>query len=414
MKRCMMSSLQTRNAPSDFRVRPAGPVLIVTPWYRPAVGGVARVAERLRDGLSEADVQTHLMVCDGMSSHSRVEQVSGENNVWRFGAPSGAFYRLSLKSVAGTMVRGLSAFARLRRFAGTHGIRAVILIYPCGYQWPFLLLRRTAGLCLIASYHGSEVRHHHRNTAMWRWLARRTLRSSDAVVVCDAALGGRVQELLPGVPLPIWLIPNGVDVQYFCPPRIFRRSNGRPTLVHVSNFAPTKRTLDIIEAFAFAALPSASRLVMVGAGPDLPQAINRVRDLGIQNRVEFVGAVDDVRRHLWGADLFVLASDEESCPLALLEAMACGLPWIASPCGVAASLPAGECGLLVPPRSPRRLAAAMAELMSDPRRRRLMALRASRRARSDFQEDTYVQRHLELIRVVQSGAPVPADVPALA
>jgi len=408
-----MTTCKTSNAPADRPAPTVGSVLIVTPWYRPAVGGVARVAERLRDGLSQAGVETHLMVCDDLSSRSRIERDPAEENIWHFQIPSGAFYRLCFKSVAGTLARGLFALTHLRRFVRTHTIRTVILIYPCGYEWPFLVLRRTAGLRIIGSYHGSEIRQHHSQTALWRWLARRTLQSSDAIIVCDEALGRKVQELLPGIPLPIYLIPNGVDIEHFSRPRDFGRSNNRQTIVHVSNFAPTKRTLDIVEAFSLAAIPGDSRLLMVGAGPDLPRAVERVRGLGIQHRVEFTGAVEDVRQYLWQGDLFVLASDEESCPLSLLEAMASGLPWISTTCGAAASLPAGECGLLVPPRSTHRLAAAIAELSSDPHRRRRMGLRGERRARSDFDKHAYVDRHLELIRLVQSSEPLCASAPVL-
>ena len=89
----------------------------------------------------------------------------------------------------------------------------------------------------------------------------------------------------------------------------------RPTLIHVSSFTPRKRTLDIVTAFSLAKLPSNSRLVMVGVGPDLEAAKALAVTLNVASRVEFVGAPKDIRPFLWQADLLVTASDEESGPL---------------------------------------------------------------------------------------------------
>jgi glycosyltransferase involved in cell wall biosynthesis len=143
---------------------------------------------------------------------------------------------------------------------------------------------------------------------------------------------------------------------------------------------------------------------MVGDGLDRVAATDRARGLGISHRVEFVGMQTDVRPFLWEADAFVLASDDEGAPLVLLEAMSCGLPWVSTAWGPAAILPPGECGFVVPPRSPELLARAMAELIKDPERRRAMGRRARYRAETDFREDAYVERHLQLIRSIQLRA----------
>jgi glycosyltransferase involved in cell wall biosynthesis len=137
---------------------------------------------------------------------------------------------------------------------------------------------------------------------------------------------------------------------------------------------------------------------MVGAGQDFKIAMERAQSFGLGSRVEFVGRQTDVRPFLWRANLFVLASDDEGAPLVLLEAMACGLPWVSTPWGVAATLPSGECGLVVPPRSPHELAAAMAELINDPGRCNEMGLQGRKRVESDFTLQKYLHEHLKLIR----------------
>lgn len=389
-----------------------GPVLLVTPWYRPDVGGVAEVAERLHRTLTKAGVVTHTLVCEAENWH-HIEAHPTVANVWRFRVPSYAFYRLGVRNIAATLIRGPLAFWQILRFVRSHQIRTLILLFPIEYTWPFLLLRYTRDIRLITSCHGSDITKYDIQPSLLRWLFRRVLRGSDAITVVADHLAEQAQKLFPDNLLPIRLIPNCVDINHFAPPPTsFSRLNTRPTLVHVSNFAPTKRTLDIIKAFAIARIPPESRLIMVGAGHDLEAAIERARSLGVDHCVEFVGSQKDVRPYLWQADLFVLASDDEGAPLVLLEAMACGLPWISTPWGAAAVLPPGECGVVVPSRSPDRLAIAMAELINDPQHRRAMGLQGRQRAEIDFGEDKYVDSHLQLIQEVETGAALAPVAPS--
>jgi glycosyltransferase involved in cell wall biosynthesis len=84
--------------------------------------------------------------------------------------------------------------------------------------------------------------------------------------------------------------------------------------------------------------------------------------------------------------------------------MACGLPWVSTPWGVAAALAPGECGLVVPPALPERLASAITELMSDPQRCSEMGLRGRKRVESDYTLDKYLQQHLKVIRETRKSA----------
>jgi len=291
---------------------------------------------------------------------------------------------------------------RLNRFVRSQKIRIIVLIYPIGYAWPFLLLRRVNDVRIVASLHGNDVTKFETYQAPFRWLIREVLQSSDAIIACAKHLERKAQEICSDSTLNVNLIVNCVDSTRFVPPPPnYIRSDSRPTFVHVSNFASKKRTIDIIEAFGEECIPSDARLIMVGDGLDRVAATDRARRLGISHRVQFVGMQTDIRSFLWEADAFVLASDDEGAPLALLEAMACGLPWVSTAWGPAAMLPAGECGFVVPPRSPRLLAAAMAELIKDPKRRLAMGRRARYRAQTDYREEVYVERHLQLIRSIQ-------------
>jgi glycosyltransferase involved in cell wall biosynthesis len=233
-----------------------------------------------------------------------------------------------------------------------------------------------------------------------RWLTRRVLLTADAITVCAKHLAEEAQRIA-GRELDIKLITNCVDIQYFLPAPEPAENRDHATLVHISNFNPKKKTTDIVEAFALAQISDSSRLVMVGNGPDYEATRELAKSLGIADRVNFAGAQKDVRPFLKEADLFVLASDDEGAPLVLLEAMASGLPWVSTPWGAAAILPPGECGLVVPANSPKKLAAAITELINDPERRFSMAKRGRQRAESDFSETTYVEEHCRVIREVE-------------
>lgn len=397
-----MKSLQTTADSDSHKDYAVGPVLLVTPWYKPTIGGVAAVADRLRRLVSRAGVEVHLLVCEKESPRHHIESDPTVKNVWRFEIPAYAFYRPSFKTILATLARGPGAFWRIYQFVRKYNVRTIVLLYPIEYVWPFLLIRYAGGCRLIASCHGNDILKLSNRSTVARWLFRRVLQYADAITVPAIHLPAKAQELFPERPLPIQLIPNCVDIDHFVPcESSSKRSNYRPTLVHISTFTPRKRTLDIIEAFALAAISPESRLIMVGAGPDLEAAIELSRSLGMGQRVEFVGTPKDIRPFLWQADLLVMASDEESGPLTLLEAMACEIPWISTPWGIAAMLPPGECGLVVPSRSPQKLAAVIAELINDPQRRLEMGRRGRRRAELDFGEENYLAKHLRLIKQVE-------------
>ena len=103
--------------------------------------------------------------------------------------------------------------------------------------------------------------------------------------------------------------------------------------MHISNFRPVKRVEDVVDIFARVLGEIPSRLVLVGDGPDLPRARGKVEELGIRDRVVFLGEYTPVQELLSCSDLFLLPSRSESFGLAALEAMACGSPVVASRVG---------------------------------------------------------------------------------
>jgi glycosyltransferase involved in cell wall biosynthesis len=139
----------------------------------------------------------------------------------------------------------------------------------------------------------------------------------------------------------------------------------RPLVVYAGRLVPEKGVRELIEATA--SLPEVG-LVIVGDGPERRALEATAAALGATDRIRFVGAVAhaDVPRYLRHADVVVAPSWFEERGRVVLEAMAAGTPVIAARSGgVAASIEDGVNGLLVAPRSPQALAAAIARVLSD-------------------------------------------------
>ncbi len=152
----------------------------------------------------------------------------------------------------------------------------------------------------------------------------------------------------------IRVIPNFVDLkrmQRRFSPEIHRRfaPSGEKVLIHVSNFRPVKRVDDVIRVFARVRKEIPAVLVMVGDGVEQSNAQYLVEELGLTDAVFFVGMVETVENYLSVADLMLLPSTTESFGLAALEAMACGVPVVATDVGGLPELISeGETGHLYP------------------------------------------------------------------
>jgi len=110
-------------------------------------------------------------------------------------------------------------------------------------------------------------------------------------------------------------------------------SSDEKILAHVSNLRPVKRVLDVIRIFHKVQKEIPSKLILVGDGPDKEKADLLAKELGVKDKVLFLGKSDEIRKILCLTDLFLLPSETESFGLAALEAMAAHTPVISSNTG---------------------------------------------------------------------------------
>jgi glycosyltransferase involved in cell wall biosynthesis len=204
-------------------------------------------------------------------------------------------------------------------------------------------------------------------------------------------------------------IPNGVDTRRFCPATPQTRQDARRALGLeqqavvfgcVARLTEVKRHIDLIEAFAQVhRVAPQVRLLLIGDGPMLAQVQDRMTALGVADAVVLLSFRDDVEAILPALDALVLASSSEGMSNAILEAMACGLPVIATAVGGNLHLVQHETtGLLVPPRDPLSLAAAMQTLVRSPQLAQHMGACARSRVEREFSLDAMVQAFDQMYR----------------
>lgn len=231
------------------------------------------------------------------------------------------------------------------------------------------LLGWITGVPVVHTFHGFHYRHlppvkRRVYLTLERWLARRS------AVLLNVSRSEqescRQAGVLDGARSIV--VPNGVEVPAVWTNPATRPGRGRPVLVNVARHEPEKGVDGVLRvARELDRMGLDFELLLVGDGVQGPALREQVAADGLGERVRFLGFRDDVPALLARADIFVSASHGEGMPLTLLEAMAAGLPSVASDVvGNRDVVEEGQTGFLFPLEQPGRAAKAIARLASDP------------------------------------------------
>lgn len=299
----------------------------------------------------------------------------------------------------------LAITSRILDLHRSEGLDVVHAHYALPHAVSALLARQAAALDgsrpapkVITTLHGTDITLVGTD-ASYAPLTRYALRASDAVTAVSEDLRRRTLESFPGAieEDAIEVIPNFVDVDLFHPGAGSR--SGPPTAVHVSNFRPVKRVPWLVQAFAEAVGDRDARLVLVGEGPDQDECRRLSREHGLGERVRFLGTRDALPELLAPADVFLLASREESFGLSALEAMSCGTPVLATDVGgVGEVVQDGISGRLCPVEDRAAYARALGELLFDRDLARALGAAARRAAEERFERRRVVACYEALYR----------------
>jgi glycosyltransferase involved in cell wall biosynthesis len=244
-----------------------------------------------------------------------------------------------------------------------------------------------------------------------------------AKFVCCISHFSRSQGMIFGPPEKwdrMHVVHCGVDPQGYEPRK--HQGKGR-RLLFVGRLAAVKGVPVLLDAVAQLSQdhPDAE-LVIAGDGPDRQRLESRAKDLGISDRVRFLGyqSQSQVRKLLRETDVFAMASFAEGVPVVLMEAMAAGVPVVATRiAGVPELVDDGACGFLVPPGDTEALAERISLLFDDPASRNRFAGAGRAKVEQEFNLSTESQRLCQILtgaledRVVPIRPDVRLDVPTV-
>ena len=179
-------------------------------------------------------------------------------------------------------------------------------------------------------------------------------------------------------------------------------------LLAIGRLSSEKAHIDLIHAFRYlleSQMASNARLVIVGDGPERGRLEGAARSSGVSERVYFTGQLNDVRAFYTAADMLVLPSHSEGSPYVLLEAMAAGLPVVATMVGgVPEMVEDQESALLVPARNPQAMASAISRLLKDAGLARKLTINATALVATRYSPETYVRSLIEIYLGIISSA----------
>lgn len=319
-------------------------------------------------------------------------------------------------------LRDVRAFARLVRLMRDGRFQVVHAHLTDASIWGSLAGWRT-GVPVVASLHvmPGASRRLSRPALRERLMCAALNRLSATTIAVSAALRDAYVQRGLLDPARVTVVHNGIDVSRFAPADQEGRQAARQAL-GIADDAPLLVTTSVLRDrrkgvhVLLRALPrilgvhSAARLLVIGDGPIRPALEADAARLGIAGAIHWAGHRDDVASLLAAGDLFVLPTLEEPFPTAVLEAMATGLPVVASDIGgIPEMLDAPALGRLVTPGDADALARAVTGLLGDPRGRRAAAEMARRRACDRFSDRAWTER---LTRVYMAAIERADTVPA--
>jgi len=363
-------------------------VLIVVPWDQ-EFGGVASVVGHLARYLRD---RGHRVILFHPGETNRMTP-----NMTKWGFPG---YRLSLRApwYREHPIRNLLAYLiffvptvyQLVRLIRSRGIQIVNIHYPIKEFAYFGLCRWLLPIRLVTSVHGADCFPAGRPMKRYPWTFRFLLFSSDAVVAPSKALLQDSLATFPHLSRKAAFIHNGVDLEELSQPLEDTSPLTKERYLLCIAAHNEKKALDVLIR-AFAVVKDGDpgiRLVLVGDGPLRPQVEELSKTLGLDGRLEFLGwrGRAEIARLLHGCQVFVLPSRSEPFGIAIIEAMACRKPVVASAVGgIPEIIENGKTGILVDPDNPAALANALLNLLKDPSLQRSISSNAYENVVARFQ-----------------------------
>ena len=295
----------------------------------------------------------------------------------------------------------LALASRMAEIAEWHKLDLLHVHYAIPHSASAMLARQMlAGrrrLPFVTTLHGTDITIVGTDRAYFP-ITQYTIEQSDAVTSISEDLKRETIEVFQ-IQKEIRVIPNFVNCDLYKPAA--EPHEGRPRLLHISNFRAVKRVGDCVRILAAVRKQIDAELWMAGDGPEQCSAEGLAHELGVHEAVKWMGKQDHIERLIPQCDVLLLPSRQESFGLAALEAMACGVVPVATKVG---GLPEvvihGETGFLEAVGDVDGHAARVLELLTEPALRAEMAQSARERANRVFCSKKIIPRYEALYQEV--------------
>ena len=259
----------------------------------------------------------------------------------------------------------LALASRMAEVAAVYDLDLLHVHYAIPHSIAALLAKQMTAnrrLPFVTTLHGTDITLVGSDRSYFP-ITKFSIEQSDGVTAISTHLQERTMEFF-GIANRIRVNQNFVNCDLYRPDP--ERSPKEKTLVHLSNFRPVKRVLDCVRILKEVRRSTPARLLMVGDGPDRGPAEMLARELCVTDYVSFVGKQDHVERIIPKAHVLLMPSETEAFGLAALEAMACGVPPVATRAGgVPELITDGADGFLEPVGDIAAQARRVAELLTD-------------------------------------------------
>jgi len=232
----------------------------------------------------------------------------------------------------------LAMASRIAEVVEEHSIQVWHAHYAIPYASIALLAREMLSpdlrFCLITTLHGTDITIVGADPSLYK-VTKYAMENSCAITAVSEWLKQETEREFQ-LSKPIHKIYNFIDISKF---KIKDKENipfiekNKKIIMHISNFRAVKRVTDVIRVFKKISDKIDAQLIMVGEGPEKVSSVGVARQLGILNKIKYIGNYQNIEGLLPNADLVIQPSEHESFGMVALEAMACGVPVIATKSG---------------------------------------------------------------------------------
>lgn len=259
-------------------------------------------------------------------------------------------------------------------------------------------------ICIITTLHGTDITLVGADPSFMD-ITRFGINQSDAVTVVSEFLKEETLRVFkPDVPLHVIynFIAEHPLQKHVCQHLRERLApHDEFILLHLSNFRPVKRVQDVVEIAYRVSQEVPVRLVMIGDGPERSMAEQRAHELGIKEKVVFLGKQENIYPILSIGDVFLMPSSLESFGLAALEAMCCGVPCVTSDAGgLKEVMREGVTGFMRPVGDVEGMSQAVLHILKDPQLKNRLSQECRKYALQRFHVDRIILQYLHLYQTV--------------